>query len=73
MLRGDLEGHYYGIASGGNYNDDTGKAYLVTHKKDKRVQTLHQGRFRGGNTYDKGTDNNFKYGLSIADINNILK
>ena len=43
--------HYHGDTSDGQYNDDTGEAYLVTYK-DGYVRTLYSGRFKNGQFED---------------------
>ena len=48
----DKEGFYYGRTSGGNYNDKTGKAYMVKYDKKGFVRTIYFGGFKGGDLDD---------------------
>lgn len=65
-----LEGFYQGITSDGNYNDNTGNAYLIKYNDDGTVRTLYKGGFYKGQFSDssgdawyitKGEDTNYMY------------
>ena len=51
-----LLGYYNGRTTDGIYNDDTGRAYLITYFSDGTVKTLYVGRFRNGQFCDKSDD-----------------
>lgn len=41
-------GHYHGNTSGGEYNDDTGEAYLISYDANGYVRTVYKGKFANG-------------------------
>lgn len=43
-----VKSFYYGKTSNQLFNDDTGKAYLVTYNSDGTVKTLYMGNFKNG-------------------------
>lgn len=47
-LKTKQEGFYCGNTSGGEYTDDTGKAYLVKYNKEGKVRLFYCGRFEAG-------------------------
>ncbi|MDE6567253.1 MAG: hypothetical protein K2K70_05935, partial [Lachnospiraceae bacterium] len=51
-LHTKLEGYYCGNTSGGSYNDESGKAYLVKYNKDGFVRLFYCGKFEGGHQCD---------------------
>lgn len=48
----EQEGFYYGRVSNGEYNDNTGEAYLVKYADDGTVRTLYCGNFANGRFED---------------------
>lgn len=55
-IKGNLEGYYYGNTFNGNYNDNTGNAYLIKFAENGTVRTLYKGNFKDGK-FDDSTGN----------------
>lgn len=47
-LNTPLEGYYKGNTSNGNYNDETGNAYLIKYFEDGTTRTVYCGNFKNG-------------------------
>ena len=56
-----LDGYYNGNTSGGKFNDDSGKAYMVKYFNDGTVRTLYTGAFKNG-TFEDRTGNAWMIG-----------
>lgn len=56
--------YYYGNTSNECYNDDTGKAYLITFDTDGTVRTLYVGKFVNGYPSD---NSNKAWSIAYAD------
>lgn len=65
-----LEAFYFGETSDGEYNDDSGSAYLVKYDEDGTVRSMYYGKFKDGTLNDTsgeawsivyGTDNLYHY------------
>ena len=46
------KGFYYGKTSNGDYNDNTGRAYLVKYNENGKVCLFYCGRFKDGQPHD---------------------
>lgn len=47
-----LTSRYHGYTTDGEYNDSTGKAYLISFSNEGTVKTLYHGNFKDGNFHD---------------------
>lgn len=51
-----LEGFYHGNTSNGQFNDETGEAYMIKYSEDGSIKTLYEGRFKDGDFNDNTGD-----------------